>query len=106
VKWGKRLVFKIGGKAFAAPALEPAPVWLSFKCSPEAFAELVERRHHPSAVFRAQLAGHPEMEDALTGNGFKSLVRLRARQDPDRAYADPAAIRQSRQRKGFPSLLA
>lgn len=43
LQWGDDLVFKIGGKMFAALVLKPAPVWLSFKCSPEEFAELTER---------------------------------------------------------------
>lgn len=43
LQWGDDLVFKIGGKMFAALVLKPAPVWLSFKCTPEEFAELTER---------------------------------------------------------------
>src|SRR5450759_4324763 len=43
VQWGYDLVFKIGGKMYAVAPLEPAPVVLSFKCSPENFAELTER---------------------------------------------------------------
>src|SRR3954467_4296049 len=43
IQWGNDLVLKIGGKMFAVAALEPAPVWLSFKCTPEDFAELTER---------------------------------------------------------------
>lgn len=43
VQWGDDLVFKVGGKMFAAVVLVPAKVWLSFKCSPEEFAELTER---------------------------------------------------------------
>ena len=42
VKWGNDLVFSIGGKMFAVVCLEP-PHQMSFKCSPEAFAELIER---------------------------------------------------------------
>jgi len=42
VKWVHDLVFSIGGKMFAVVCLEP-PHQLSFKCSPEAFAELIER---------------------------------------------------------------
>ncbi|HEV2424066.1 MAG TPA: MmcQ/YjbR family DNA-binding protein, partial [Terriglobia bacterium] len=42
-KWGIDLVFKIGGKMYAVMPTEPAPVCLSFKCSDENFAELVER---------------------------------------------------------------
>jgi len=43
VQWEDNLVFKIGGKMYAIIALEPGDHWLSFKCAPEEFAELVER---------------------------------------------------------------
>jgi predicted DNA-binding protein (MmcQ/YjbR family) len=46
VLWEKDLVFKIGGKMFAVIPLElspTTPVQLSFKCTPEEFAELCER---------------------------------------------------------------
>lgn len=43
IQWGNDLLFKVGGKMFAVTPLEPAPVWLSFKVSPEYFAELTER---------------------------------------------------------------
>lgn len=43
VQWGNDLVFKIESKMFAATCLEPAPVWLSFKVTPEQFAELTEQ---------------------------------------------------------------
>jgi predicted DNA-binding protein (MmcQ/YjbR family) len=42
VQWGSDLVFKVDGKMFAVAPLEVAPVRLSFKCSPENFAELCE----------------------------------------------------------------
>src|SRR5271165_3196773 len=43
VQWGCDLCFKVDGKLFAVTPLEPAPVQLSFKCTPEMFAELCER---------------------------------------------------------------
>jgi len=43
LQWGNDLLFKVGGKMFAVMPLEPAPVCLSFKASPEDFAELTER---------------------------------------------------------------
>lgn len=43
VQWGIDLCFKVDGKLFAVTPLEPHPVMLSFKCSPESFAELCER---------------------------------------------------------------
>src|SRR5271167_1615904 len=43
VQWGCDLCFKVDGKLFAVAPLEVAPVVLSFKCTPESFAELCER---------------------------------------------------------------
>jgi predicted DNA-binding protein (MmcQ/YjbR family) len=43
VQWGSDLLFKVSGKMFAVTPLEPAPVWLSFKVTPEHFADLTER---------------------------------------------------------------
>ena len=42
LQWGADLCFKVDGKLFAVAPLEVAPVRLSFKCSPENFAELCE----------------------------------------------------------------
>jgi len=41
MQWGDDLVFKVAGKMFAVLNLESADS-LAFKCSPEAFAELIE----------------------------------------------------------------
>ena len=44
VQWGNDLLFCIGEKMFAVTGLdEKHPGKLSFKCTPETFAELVER---------------------------------------------------------------
>ena len=43
VQWGFDLCFKVDSKLFAVAPLEVAPVRLSFKCTPENFAELCER---------------------------------------------------------------
>jgi predicted DNA-binding protein (MmcQ/YjbR family) len=42
VQWGNDLVFKVAGKMFAVAALEPGRIFLSFKTTPEGFAELTE----------------------------------------------------------------
>jgi predicted DNA-binding protein (MmcQ/YjbR family) len=42
VQWESALVFKVGGKMFAVAHLEPAPTFLSFKCSAEDFVALSE----------------------------------------------------------------
>lgn len=43
VQWENDLLFRIGEKMFAVVALEPSHgVLMSFKCTPEKFAELIE----------------------------------------------------------------
>ncbi len=42
VQWGNDLCFKIGGKLFCVMCLEPAPVAMSFKASPDNFHSLQE----------------------------------------------------------------
>src|SRR6202521_1755833 len=54
IQWGSDLLFKVGGKMFAAAPLEPAPVCLSFKASPESFAELTERPNIIPAPYLAR----------------------------------------------------
>jgi predicted DNA-binding protein (MmcQ/YjbR family) len=54
VQWGNDLVFKVAGKMFAVTPLEPAPVVLSFKASPENFAELTERLNIIPAPYLAR----------------------------------------------------
>ena len=43
VQWGADLCFKVDGKLFVVAAIEMVPPRLSFKCTPENFAELCER---------------------------------------------------------------
>ena len=43
VRWGADLCFKVDGKLFVVAAIEMVPPRLSFKCTPENFAELCER---------------------------------------------------------------
>lgn len=54
VQWGCDLCFKVDGKLFAVTPLEVAPVRLSFKCSPEDFAELCERPEIIPAPYMAR----------------------------------------------------
>jgi predicted DNA-binding protein (MmcQ/YjbR family) len=74
IQWGDDLLFKVGGKMFAVAPLEPAPVCLSFKASPENFVELTERAGIIPAPYlaRAQWVAL-ESRDALT---LKELARL------------------------------
>src|SRR5262245_23255822 len=54
IQWGYDLLFKVGGKMYAITPLEPAPVCLSFKASPEKFAELTERQDIIPAPYLAR----------------------------------------------------
>jgi len=54
VQWGDDLLFRVGGKIFAGVSLERAPHRLSFKCTPEQFAELVEREGIIPAPYMAR----------------------------------------------------
>ena len=76
VTWGADLTFRVGGKIFAVTVLEPAPVWLSFKCSPENFADLTERAGIIPAPYlaRAQWVAL-ETKDALPANELATLLR-------------------------------
>lgn len=75
VKWGNDLCFSVGKKMFCATSLDQADSQISFKCTPEKFAELVERdgiipapyvaRYHWVAV---------EKPDALTEDEFEDLI--------------------------------
>jgi len=76
VQWVDDLVFKVGGKMFAVVVLEPAKVWLSFKCTPEEFGELTDLPGVIPAPYmaRAQWVAL-ETEDALPAAELKRLLR-------------------------------
>jgi predicted DNA-binding protein (MmcQ/YjbR family) len=76
IQWGYDLLFKVGGKMFAVTPLEPAPVCLSFKASPENFAELTERPDIIPAPYlaRAQWVAL-QTRDALPADELARLLR-------------------------------
>jgi predicted DNA-binding protein (MmcQ/YjbR family) len=77
VQWGHDLVFKIGGKMYAAGPLEPPfDVCLSFKASPEEFAELCERPRIIPAPYmaRAQWVALEDW-DAVPAAELKRLLK-------------------------------
>jgi predicted DNA-binding protein (MmcQ/YjbR family) len=77
VLWGNDLVFKIGGKMFAVIGLAPASDHcMSFKCTPEKFAELVERSGIVPAPYVARYHWVAlERFDALDEKELKTLLR-------------------------------
>jgi predicted DNA-binding protein (MmcQ/YjbR family) len=75
VQWGDNLVFKVAGKIYAIAALEESEHWLSFKCTPDDFATLVERVGIVPAPYlaRAQWVAL-ETKDALPRAEIKRLL--------------------------------
>jgi len=76
LQWGDDLCFKVGGKIFAVLNLNSVPPGLSFKCSPETFAELVEREGIVPAPYVGRykwvLVERPEV---LPWSELKELLR-------------------------------
>src|SRR5579872_7504188 len=76
IQWGNDLVLKVGGKMFAVMVLEPASVWLSFKCSPEDFAELTERFGIIPAPYAARYHWVAlQTRDALSNSELRQRLR-------------------------------
>lgn len=87
VQWGNDLLFRVGEKMFAVAALEPSHgVALSFKCTPEKFAELVEQegiipapymaRHHWVGLERFDALPDRELKPLLTSAYQMVLEKL------------------------------
>ena len=77
IQWEKDLLFRIGNKMFTVLALDDSSDHvLSFKCTPEVFAELTER---PGIVPAPYVARYHwvalERFDALKGTVLKGLIR-------------------------------
>jgi predicted DNA-binding protein (MmcQ/YjbR family) len=77
VAWENDLLFRVGEKMFAVVALEPSHgVLMSFKCTPEKFAELIEQdgiipapyvaRYHWVGFERFDAVPERELKELLT----------------------------------------
>lgn len=76
IKWGKDLCFLVGGKMFCVTGTDKAEGQVSFKCTPEKFAELTERegiipapyvaRYHWVAVQDPTVLDEEEYEDLIS----------------------------------------
>jgi|ERR1700728_1976879 len=76
VQWGDDLVFKIGEKMYAVAKLEPGGQWLGFKCTPEDFADLIERPGIVPAPYLARAHWVSlETNDALPRGEVERLLR-------------------------------
>jgi predicted DNA-binding protein (MmcQ/YjbR family) len=76
IQWGDNLVFKVAGKIHAIALLHPAKIWLSFKVSPDKFAELTELRGIIPAPYLARAKWVAlETKDALPLEELAALLR-------------------------------
>ncbi len=86
LQWGDAVCFKIGGKMFVVLGLDNPR--LSFKCTPEAFAELIERenirpspylgRHNWVMLERLDAVGNQELRQLMRQS--YELVKAKAKQ--------------------------
>ncbi len=74
LQWGDDLCFKIGGKIFAIVSLDHPR--LCFKCTPEIFAELIEREDiHPAPYVGRYKWVMLDRIDALRWDEMRELIR-------------------------------
>jgi predicted DNA-binding protein (MmcQ/YjbR family) len=99
IKWEHDLVFSVGGKMFAVVCLLP-PHTVAFKCTPEAFAELIERDGIIPAPYLARAMWVQEQGDGerldrrelaeLIGGSYELVVaKLPRRRRPPPAASKP-----------------
>ena len=75
VQWGNDLLFRIAGKIFAGVGLEAAS-YLSFKCTPEKFSELIERNGIIPAPYTARYHWVAlERLDGIEETELRGLIR-------------------------------
>jgi predicted DNA-binding protein (MmcQ/YjbR family) len=88
VQWGHNLLFRIAGKMFCIANLEPglSPTKISFKCTLEKFAELVEiegiipapymARNHWVAMLEMDALRPPEIKELIQASYQMILEKL------------------------------
>jgi len=105
IKWGNDLVFSVGGKMFTVVCLDP-PHTVAFKCTPEEFAELVERDGIIPAPYlaRAMWVREERAGETLDRKELERLVKtsyeLVKAKLPKKRLARPAQKRKRRTRSG------
>jgi predicted DNA-binding protein (MmcQ/YjbR family) len=76
VQWDNDLLFRVGGKMFAVASLDVTPTRVSFKCTPQKFAELVEQEDITPAAYMARIHWVTlHRLDALDEQETKELIR-------------------------------
>ena len=107
VQWESDLLFRIGNKMFAVVALDAATDHrMSFKCTPEVFAELTERegigpapyvaRYHWVALERFDALPERELKELLR-NAYQLILEKLPRKS--RAQLESPATKGKKQQK-------
>jgi predicted DNA-binding protein (MmcQ/YjbR family) len=101
LKWGADLAFSVGGKMFCVVNTEP-PHQMSFKCTPDDFAELIEREGLIPAPYLAramwvqqsELAGEVldrrELQQLLQKSYDLVVAKLPKSKRPEAVHKTPA----------------
>lgn len=87
IQWGNDLLFRIARKIYCGVPLEPeSPVKITFKCTPEKFAELVElegiipapymARNHWVAMIEMDALRPPEIRELIQSSYQMILEKL------------------------------
>ncbi|MDQ2921691.1 MAG: MmcQ/YjbR family DNA-binding protein [Acidobacteriota bacterium] len=109
VQWESDLLFRIGNKMFAVVGLDPASDHcMSFKCTPEVFAELTERdgimpapyvaRYHWVALERFDALPERELKELLK-NAYQ-LIFEKLPKKSRAALESPTTTPRKQQRRG------
>jgi predicted DNA-binding protein (MmcQ/YjbR family) len=107
LQWGDDLCFKIGGKIFTLVSLDNPR--LCFKCTPETFAELIEREHIRPAPYVGRYKWVMlDRLDALRSDELEDLIRqsyaMVAVKVPKRKNSKfKAKKRAKKQEEGYPT---
>ena len=114
VRWEHNLLFCVGDKMYCVANLEPGngPSKVTFKCTPEVFAEMVERegmipapymaRNYWVSVTDIELFRQPELKDRIKASYDLVLARLPKRTQVKLGANTAAPASASRQSKPRP----
>ena len=76
IKWGADLCFSVGTKMFCVTSADSVEGGMSFKCTPEKFDELIERKGiDPAAYVGRYKWVHIEKADTLPAAELKDLIK-------------------------------
>ena len=97
LQWGDDLCLKVGGKIFATVALTAVPQKLCFKCTPETFAQLIEREDIRPAPYVGRYKWVMlERLDAIRAYELQDLIRQSY--DMVRANTPKSKLKSSRRK--------